>query len=147
MNSLQIDTILRKNRHTKNCYKGTYGSDNIKRFNEYPYAIVANTQKITQPGQHWVGMYISNVDTIEYFDSFGGPPNNEIKKFTETFKNVKRNTRKIQSDFDNSCGSHVIYFIIQRCRGKNFNVIIKEMSSPYSDALVKMFVYNIAKET
>ena len=61
MNSLQIDSILSKNRFTKRYYKGVYGSDNIKNFHSYPYAIVVNTQKINQPGEHWIGMYVKKV--------------------------------------------------------------------------------------
>jgi hypothetical protein len=143
MNSLQIDTILRKNFHTKSCYKGTFASNNIKNFLTFPYAIVANTQKNTQPGEHWVAMFIQNSNSIEYFDSFGEGPNKEIKKYIDNFKNVKINTKKIQSDFDTSCGSHAIYFIVQRCRGKTFNSVIKALSNPYSDYLVKMFVINL----
>ena len=145
MNSLQIDSILSKNRLSKKCYKGVYGSDNIKNFHSYPYAIVVNTQKINQPGEHWVGMYVKNDNLLEYFDSFGDPPNNDIEKFTKNFKNVKQNKIKLQSDFDNSCGSHVIYFLIKRCSGESFDSIISSLRNPYSDASVKLFVYNLVK--
>jgi hypothetical protein len=126
-----------------NCYKGIYGSDNIQGTNTFPYAIVVNTQKISQPGEHWVALYITGPDQLEYFDSFGEGPNSDIQKFTKTFKNIKINSKKLQSDFDNSCGSHVIYFIISRCSGKSFNRIIEALKHPYSDTMVKLFVYKL----
>ena len=120
MNSLQIDSILSKNHHTKKLFRGVYGSDTIKQFHTYPYTIVVNTQKISQPGEHWVGIYVKNANDIEYFDSFGEAPNKEIQKFTNNFKNIKINSKKLQSDFDNSCGPFVIYFITQTFQREKF---------------------------
>ena len=143
MNSLQIDSILSKNSHTKKLFRGVYGSDTIKQFHTYPYTLVVNTQKISQPGEHWVGIYVKNANDIEYFDSFGEPPNNEIQKFTKNFKNIKINSKKLQSDFDNSCGPFVIYFIVQRSRGKKFDTIVNRLFDPYNDSFVKMFIFKM----
>jgi hypothetical protein len=141
MNSIQIDRILRK----IDCYRGVYSSNNIQRFQNYPYALVANTDKMGEMGTHWVGMYVPNSNTIEYFDSFAEPPNPDIEKFLNQFKHIKMNTKKLQSIFDNSCGSHVIYFLVNRCRGEKFDSIVHNLSNSYSDAFVKLFVYNLVK--
>ena len=149
MNSLQIDNILRNSLQTNNCYKGIYASNNIKKQTTYPYAIVANTDKYGTKGTHWVGIFVPDSNSIEYFDSFGETPNNDLKIFLSNYKKIKTNKVKIQNSLDISCGPYVIYFLMQRCKGESFENIIKKLIRyiPFSDTFVKMFVYNTAKAT
>jgi hypothetical protein len=143
MNSYEINKILQNNRFTKEHFKGVYPSNNIPNFNQYPYSVIVNTDRAGQPGTHWVSIYVANRDNVEYFDSFGEPPNKDIELYLSRFKNMVRNKVKIQSVFDNSCGAHVIYYTLQKSRGKSLSMINKELNSPYSDSLVKLFVYNL----
>jgi len=149
MNSIQIARILEK--AIDRCFRVVYSSNNIPTgFHNYPYALVVNTDRMGEKGSHWVGMYVLSPTTIEYFDSFAEAPNSDIGKYLEQFKHVKMNTKILQSVFDNSCGSHVIYFLVNRCRGggKSFDSIIRSLSNnTYSDAFVKLFVYNLATKT
>jgi hypothetical protein len=71
MNSLEIFKILQNNRFTKNYFKGVYPSNKIPPCNQYPCALVVNTDPIGQPGTHWVAIYAVNQSSVEYFDSFG----------------------------------------------------------------------------
>lgn len=145
MNSNEIANILSKNRFTKECFRGVYSSNNIISQYLFPYCLVVNTDKEGQPGTHWVAIYVNNNKEAEYFDSFGKPPNDEIAKFLNQFELVHINKNKIQSNYDTSCGPHVIYYLIQKCRGNSLNTIIKELNSSFSDSLVKMFVYHLIK--
>jgi len=149
MNSIQIDKILSSaDLKTKKCYKGTFASNTIQKFKTYPYAIVVNTDRQGTPGTHWVGMFFTKPDTIEYFDSFGiWPPNSfDLHKYVGSFKFIKVNKIKLQHSLDISCGPYVIYFLVNRCNGVPFDTIVKSLSasSPYADTIVKMFVYHIA---
>ena len=141
MNTYQIASIL----NSYACFKGITPANKIIPYTTYPYALVANTDNYGEKGTHWIAMYIPNSHTIEYFDSFGNEPNEEISKFLSNFKTIIKNTVKIQSIFDISCGAHVIYFISQRCNGKSFKHIIQDLTSPYADAMVKLYVYKLYK--
>jgi hypothetical protein len=143
MNSLQIKKILQNNRYSNTCFKGVYPSNNIPTFSDFPYCLIANTDRYGEPGTHWIGIYVKNSNKAEYFDSFGEEPNKDISTYLKQFKNVDKNNSKIQSIYDNSCGAHVIYFIMQKCQGKQFKNIIDELNNPYSDAFVKLFVYDL----
>ena len=64
------------------------------------------------------------------------------------FKWQKRNKTRVQSSADISCGPHVIYFLVNRCRGMPFDAIIHRLakSLPFTDTLVKMFVLCILEK-
>jgi hypothetical protein len=145
MNSLQIKEILQNNRYSKGLFKGVFPSNNIPSFNVFPYCLVANTDKYGDPGSHWIAIYVNNNENAEYFDSFGEEPNKDIALYLKQFKNTIKNKSKIQSIYDNSCGAHVIYYIIQKCQGKTLKNIIEELNSPFNDSIVKLFVYNLIK--
>jgi hypothetical protein len=147
MNSSEINKILQNNIYTKNYFKGVYPSNNIPSLNQFPFTLIVNTDPLGQPGTHWVAIYAINQNSAEYFDSFGNSPNTNIGSYLNRFKDVNRNKTKIQSIFDNSCGAHVIYYTIQKCRGSNLETIIKELNNPYSDSLVKLYVYNLISQT
>ena len=120
MNTSQIASILANNNITKNYFKGATPSNRIQKYNTYPYALVANTDKSGEKGTHWVAMFVRSPSVIEYFDSFGEEPNDEIFSFLSSFSIIIKNISKLQSIFDTSCGAHVIFFLIQRCSGKSF---------------------------
>jgi len=143
MNTLQINKILSQNRFSKDCFKGITPADKIIPYKEYPYALVANTDNYGEKGTHWVAFYVTDSESVEYFDSFALPPNIEISKFLAIFKNVRVNTTRIQAIYDISCGPHVIYFIIKRCMGISFDSIIKQLNHPFADTMVKMFVVRL----
>lgn len=145
MNSLQITQILQNNNLSKNIFRGVYPSNNIPSFYEYPYCLIANTDRYGEPGTHWIAIYVKDKDNAEYFDSFGEEPNKDISSYLNQFVNINKNKTKIQSIYDNSCGAHVIYYIIQKCQNKTLKNIIKELNSQYNDSLVKLFVYKLLK--
>jgi hypothetical protein len=142
MNSLEIANILNSNSITNKRFKGVYAADTIKNFDSMPYCIVVNTDKYGEPGTHWVAIYVHDSENIEYFDSFAEQPVENIEKILNQFKNVKMNNTKLQSIWDNSCGAHVIYYIIQKCQGKSLQDVVSALNSPYNDSLVKLFVYD-----
>jgi hypothetical protein len=143
MNSLEIANILNSNSLTAKCFKGVYSANNIPYFNEVPHGIVVNTDKLGEPGTHWVAIYVKDKNSVEYFDSFAQPPNKFIENYLKKFQYLKINKTKIQSIFDTSCGSHVIYFLFHRCIGRPFDSIVKILNDPFSDSFVKLFVYKL----
>lgn len=148
MNSKQIESILKRNCHTKKFFKGVYSSNNIPHFKTYPHCFVANTDRKGTYGEHWVGFFIKDDKNAEYFDSFGEDPNVDIIKFLSNFSKVNINNRTIQSYFSDSCGQYCIYYIFNKCIGIRFIEIIKNLlkSKRTSDFLVKYFVQLLVKK-
>jgi hypothetical protein len=98
----------------------------INKYNKI--GIVFNTDKHTEPGQHWTSCFIDNEKkTVEYFDSLGNLPNKYIREFINRFSKKREYTLKINNipHQKNSalCGIYSCYFIIQRLKGKTFNEI------------------------
>jgi len=90
--------------------------------------IVFNTDKHTEPGQHWTSCFIDNEKkTVEFFDSLGNLPNKYIREFINRFtkkRSYKLTTNNIQHQKNSAlCGIYSCYFIIQRLKGKTFEEI------------------------
>ena len=98
--------------------------------------IIFNYDKHGEPGSHWVGMYIDlNNGLIEYCDSVGLPPFDNVVQVIEQFKDYYRkkygkdavykyNKNRYQMD-KTECGIYSTNFIIRRLNGKSFEEITK----------------------
>jgi hypothetical protein len=150
MNTQQIVTILRRNRFSQPYFKGVYPADETKLFRTYPHCFIANVDPSGQPGTHWVAFYIPRSNCVEYFDSLGEWPSssNYLRDFLEkNFSNIKLNKRKIQANYEDACGPYVIYFLINRCRGRPFDQILKTLyMNPFSATRVKLFLTKLLTE-
>lgn len=93
-----------------------------------PAAFIINTDPISLPGTHWVGLFYNNVGEFTYFDSFGfGPRNSEILSFIRNNSNrpFLYNTRVLQDVLSDTCGLYAIYFImIKACGGSLERVLL-----------------------
>jgi hypothetical protein len=95
------------------------------------FGVVFNTDKSSGSGQHWYsifGDFSKEPFTIEYFNSSGESPQDEIKSWmSKTKHKMEKNlgkkvndvvVSKIQHQRDNhSCGSYSIYYIVSRLEG------------------------------
>jgi hypothetical protein len=145
MNSNQINKILK--RHLRQYFRGVHASDAIPMNSApYPYAVVVNTDKMGNPGEHWQAIWILSPDKVEFFDSFGNAPKGNIKTFIQKFKKNEKNAIKLQKNFEISCGPYVIYFLINRFRGHSLKTIVKNLHKQiFPDVFVKFFVHNLLK--
>lgn len=100
-----------------------------KQFEKYDtLAIIFNTDKHNQPGQHWLAVYINNlIKEIEYFDSLGNSPNKNIrhffKKLIKKHYSFKYNTKEFQKG-GSQCGQYALTFIKEKLNGKTWSEII-----------------------
>jgi len=95
--------------------------------------IIFNTDKHTEPGSHWVAMFIDcKKKSIYYFDSYADDAPKEIKvlgkrlqKQSEEFgKRYKYIENKKRHQWSNSeCGMYCLFFIIELLKGRSFNKI------------------------
>lgn len=115
-----------------------------KRNGKTKIGIVFNTDPSTEPGKHWISMFIdiSHPDPkqheIGYFDSYGiSPLAPEIRNLVSNLKRqnpyikLKLNcsdqmcTRSVQHQRDNSeCGVYSINFIVARLSGQSWEDIV-----------------------
>ena len=111
---------------------------------KYPFCFVANTDKEGTNGEHWVSCFVKNKKSIEYFDSLGEEPNQDLKNYLSNFSKIKKSKYRIQNPFSDSCGYYCIYFIVNKCLGIKFNTIIETLvkTRAISDLLVKFFVHH-----
>lgn len=101
--------------------------------------IIFNTDPHDKPGQHWVAIFIDNInESIEYFDSLGNKPNKNMTLFLKNFKNYKfkMNTKILQKGNSNECGLFSLNFIIEKLKGKTFIDII---NSGINDKIMRKY--------
>lgn len=105
---------------------------NWKRIKKIPYiGIIFNTDPHTEPGKHWVAVFIDNkTKHVNYFDSLGKLPNKNITSFLKHFKkyHFSFNMKEHQKGGSN-CGVYSCYFIIERLKGNSFENINKQFIS------------------
>ena len=108
-------------------------------FDIYPKsAIIFNTDKMDEPGSHWVAVYFertgSNTLHVDYFDSTGDPPFEDYETLLDlpVFRkwNVYShiNTKKHQHE-DTECGIYAIFYIIARMQGRKRDDITRKRIS------------------
>jgi hypothetical protein len=105
MDTITIIKLLKKFK----CFQGVYPLDKIKPFKKRPIAIIVNTDKSNEPGEHWVSIFIDKNGSGEYFDSFGLPPLHDelIEYLNINCANGWRfNPIALQSDDSTTCGHY-----------------------------------------
>ncbi|GFV05732.1 uncharacterized protein TNCV_2450601 [Trichonephila clavipes] len=130
MYASQIHRILSRDRDASRYFIGVFPSDEIPLPKERA-TLVVNTDTRDQEGSHWLAMYIKDKDTLEFFDSYGLPPEMygvHIFKYAEQFTNVKWNKKSIQSLTSNVCGLYCVYFLLKISRGYSMDYVLYELS-------------------
>lgn len=100
------------------------------------FGTVFNTDVSTGRGQHWMSVYASfqdedDVFTIEYFNSSGELPMNQLHTWMKKVKHLWQPffkkpildivSTRIINQFDNwSCGAYALYYIISRLDGVHY---------------------------
>jgi len=150
MNSLQIETILRRYKPLENKFLGVFSSNNIPNIEWHsPFCFIANTMKKGTVGEHWIACYSDRKNTLEYFDSLGDPPNCDMRQsMLNRFTIVKQSRYSIQSPLSDTCGHYCICFIVNRSKqGSSFSSTLKKMHlipSESRDAVIKRYVQRLA---
>ena len=74
MNTLEIDTLLKKHPHSRPVFNWVYARNRLYRLLNVPSALVGNTDPDHPMGQHWIAIYIDANSRGEYYDPTGRPP-------------------------------------------------------------------------
>lgn len=106
---------------------------------QFPCCFIANTDKASGPGEHWVAYFLQSPDNIEFFDSFALTPGD----YGFSLQASTRNTVQIQSDSSDHCGHFCVYYLFHRALGQPLQFLIRDFSPTYlllNDRKVEHFV-------
>lgn len=140
MNTIEINKILSRNPITAKYYLGCFASDQLTNFYNFnfshPQCFVVNFDSSNSEGTHWVALYSSNPNDIEYYDSLGiwPPPSTDLFNYLAQFAHLRYSKYQFQSHLSNACGKHAIFFLYNRCRGISFEKILKILYKNYRNA-------------
>ena len=101
-----------------------------------------NTDSTGNPGEHWVGVFITRNFTY-FFDSLGLPPlentYEELLKISQG--QVVYNRKCVQSLFTSTCGAFVVCFVYHLANGYSFESFLKLFTSNFekNEKLVENF--------
>ncbi len=92
--------------------------------NNFPF-----TDPSTEPGSHWVVIFVGRNANAEYFDSYGlNPKVFEILDFVRSFKKCQYSKKHLQGAISSVCGHYCVYFAIQRWKNVSMEDIVNKFS-------------------
>ena len=117
-------------------YLGTFAADTLPQpdlISNFPACLIVNTEIQSQPGQHWIAMYMPNRNVLFYFDSLGRPYHINIYFTTYVMKVFKPeiiqlNLNRIQAANSGACGLYCIKFLIQISNFQTFDAVINSFT-------------------
>lgn len=127
----QINRILSRDKYASRHFCGVFAADQLPPIKKETTFIV-NTDPQDEKGSHWLAMYITDEETVEFFDSFGFPPSvyePYISTYASLFSNVKWNEMSFQSPTSNVCGQYCTYYVLKRCNGYSMDYILYQFKN------------------
>ena len=140
MNTLQLRKILAS--QILAVHENVYASDQIPSTRiPLPASVIVNLDKSSQPGSHWISIYIDVQEKAEYFDSYGFPP---VRQEFITFmrKNSKiwtYNSTALQDYYSDVCGQYCAVYLYFKTRHYTLKDFLSLFSSDRSnnDSVIK----------
>lgn len=143
MNNRAIHRLLKSNIITRNVFAKVTSIDKLPTHprKRKPVAYIINLSESFKPGTHWVSTFHPiGSGKNEYFDSFGRPPPNLIKKFLG--KKYIFNNKKLQSFLASTCGQFTLYYTYMRSRNISQRKILKILSDKHKKGVNLDFFVN-----
>ena len=98
----------------KKDFLGCFAMDRLPPFhNRFPKFMVINTQKSSQPREHWVALVLTEKKCY-YFDSFGWPIMEEnILRYLEShYEKINYSETSVQDITSTYCGAYCVCFLL-----------------------------------
>ena len=90
---------------------------------------IYNLEPSYMSGSHWVATYVKN-GIINYFDSFGMPPFQEIVDHAKrTNMTLVHQSDQIQNLLTTTCGYFCLYFLNEMSKGRSYYDLLKVFNS------------------
>src|SRR6266436_8910700 len=136
MNSLEIESVLKKNKWNRYKFLGCFAADVLPTeiSNQTPTCFIANTYQLSENGTHWVVFNIPKPGYLEYFCPLGisfyhWPIFVNYIRNVMCFESIIMNRKRVQSLNSNLCGVFCIAFLIKRDKGISFALILNSYST------------------
>lgn len=102
----------------KRIFKGVFACNQLPAVFSLPALFIINLSPSSQPGSHWVSLYITARGTAFFFDSFGLPPRNiDILRFVKLHsKKLIHNKKQLQHLSSIKCGRFACVFVVSVLR-------------------------------
>lgn len=143
MDEETIRKILFQDSHTKQCFKGVFARNELPTsFDSYPACFVFNTQIRTQPGEHWLAIYIDKNKFARFFDSYGlSPAYYNVEFYLRKISNKWTWNQKQIQGLSQYCGLYCILFLIMASRHQLSNFYNQFTSNQYkNDKLIQNLI-------
>lgn len=146
MNSRELLTLARNNRHTADVTRGVFSSNTLPQIvSVYPSAYICNTDPSYLPGSHWIVFWIHSPNYAEFYDSLGKLPEHYDAAFGVFLQNncasCVYNNVQIQSRDSVTCGYHVLFYLWMKCYNYDMSQMISILRQRINpDVYVKEFV-------
>jgi hypothetical protein len=112
LNNFQLEEILKK----EPGFRGVFSRDMLPKQIKKRECGIVNLDTVGGKGTHWVCYF--NIPTekyVEYFDSFGLPPPEEVEKYlAASRKPIIYSTSEVQNKDTELCGYYCIEYILMR---------------------------------
>src|SRR5258708_3700388 len=117
-----------------NNFKGVYMRDELTKFHKNTKVsnrecMIINIDESRNEGTHWTCLFIKDMNgcvTAYYFDSYGFPPTEEVKKYC-SMMNLVYSSFEIQKMNEVICGHYCIYVLYKLSNGYLFDDILEEL--------------------
>ena len=109
----------------------------LKKFQNF----IFNTDPSYKQGKHWIAIFSSRDGYIEYFDTSGVKPSNQIIMdfFKKNGNKYLYSNIQIQSNRSDTCGVFCLIFLLFRMKDIPFNVFLSlfTKNKSYNELLIK----------
>ena len=151
MNSKQLRQCLVEDSMTRHVFGGVMAIDQLP-MNPQPddkQVFIVNTQPASQPGAHWLAVYLPPTSQpVEFFDVLGQTPTTYGLPLIQ-FMNTQGSsylfqTQSLQSQEAITCGHFCLYYLIHRVRGLSLDRIVQDFSPLHvrvNEQMVMEFVH------
>jgi hypothetical protein len=148
MYTSELIQLLKKDKYSKKSFCGVVPYDKLplKKLRR-PCSFIINTQKSTEPGEHWIAVYLPKRGRIEFFDSYGLKPTIDkiYKMFNLNGKYYIYNNKAIQGVDSKNCGLFTLFYLYFRARGYSLNQYLKFFitNKTHNDTFIKNLFINL----
>ena len=146
MDSNQLRQVMRSDRMGNVFFRGVYAADQARKqtVNKIPSGYIFNTDPSNKSGTHWVGVYIDENGTAEFFCSYGQAPGtyNFETWLDQNTTSWIYNKKRFQADSSSVCGHYCLFYLLHRFRKIPLTSLQSMFSKDYdlNDTLVNNFI-------
>ena len=129
MDTKDILQVVKSSSKLKDVFIGVFPSDRLpKKIEKYPVALIVNVDDHTQPGSHWLAVYIDQHHSGEFFYSYARHPLMYNEHFVNFLNQHCRewvfNEKALQSYWSTVCGQYCLFYLLNKVKGESLGSIL-----------------------